>query len=404
MAQKRLLSKQKSGDLMHIPSGVKDVDACVDADSLDAYDPTYSHSILQHNFSMETKYVLSAVATRAVFQRTQNEITPHMHSTLVDWLLDATSSTIEHSALCLGVHIMDDCLNRASVPRSKFQLLGCACILLAAKLEQIKVPSIADFVSIADRCFNRENMISMEQLVLDCINFETVRPTRVFFLNRLLLVSRIDGGDKKPHDEPRGKFRREESLARMLLDVTLQNYSFNQFRMSLVAAAIMHLTHQYTRTVGEPVWSATMQYYSHYSEKELYPVVERIAAHHYSLHTSGFMSVLRKYNKPAHLHCSTSIVAVPPQQLRFDGACRGIRSIGTSDMYHSERNVGICHSGRGSAECSVSVRGVATCTPEPCHDDAERGRKSVGEHDLPAAGKDIVMDDVKFMDETKTEM
>ena len=65
-------------------------------------------------------------------------------------------------------------------------------------------------------------MISMEQLVLDCINFETVRPTRVFFLNRLLLVSRIDGGDKKPHDEPRGKFRREESLARMLLDVTLQ--------------------------------------------------------------------------------------------------------------------------------------------------------------------------------------
>lgn len=95
-------------------------------------------------------------------------------------------------------------------------------------------------------------MVSMEQEVLLQTGFDLVRPTRQLFLNRYLLASKAEllqhlGGDRGSlfkRVEGSGGWSREECFAQMMLDITLQYNSFNQYRMSEVAAAIVHFTHQ----------------------------------------------------------------------------------------------------------------------------------------------------------------
>lgn len=88
---------------------------------------------------IQSSFFQTSLKSEDEFYDIQSEITPFMHSTLVNWLIHETKSYIEPNAFCLGIHIMDDYIARVMVPVKKFQLLGCSCILLAAKLEQIVV-------------------------------------------------------------------------------------------------------------------------------------------------------------------------------------------------------------------------------------------------------------------------
>jgi hypothetical protein len=75
------------------------------------------------------------------FPSHQSQIDEIMHCTLVDWLVEMCNDRgIQSTTLCLSIHIMDEYLRReANVPTHRFQLLGCACLILAAKLEQVAV-------------------------------------------------------------------------------------------------------------------------------------------------------------------------------------------------------------------------------------------------------------------------
>lgn len=98
---------------------------------------------LQNNWSSSGDDIVypSICSNSRNFPAHQTDINAGMHSTLVDWLVDECGSYgVQASTWCLCVHIMDEYLRRvADVPTYRFQLLGCACLLLAAKLEQATV-------------------------------------------------------------------------------------------------------------------------------------------------------------------------------------------------------------------------------------------------------------------------
>ena len=73
----------------------------------------------------------------------QTEINASMHTTLVDWLVElCDKSNIQSTTLCLAIHVMDEYLRReGGVETYRFQLLGCTCLIMAAKEEQIEVCS-----------------------------------------------------------------------------------------------------------------------------------------------------------------------------------------------------------------------------------------------------------------------
>jgi hypothetical protein len=120
----------------------------------------------------------------------QHEITKTMYTILIDWLIEI--GTISDHTLCLAVHILDEYLHTSVIARSHFQLVGCTCLLIASKLEEIQFPSIDDLVVVACNCFTAEEVIAMEQKILRTLNYDIPRPTRSYFMERFLLVSRAD--------------------------------------------------------------------------------------------------------------------------------------------------------------------------------------------------------------------
>jgi Cyclin, N-terminal domain len=70
----------------------------------------------------------------------QLEVTHHMRAVLVDWLVDvAEEFSVQLRTLHLSVVLLDTVLRLIPTPRAKFQLVGCACMCLASKMEDVQV-------------------------------------------------------------------------------------------------------------------------------------------------------------------------------------------------------------------------------------------------------------------------
>lgn len=59
-------------------------------------------------------------------------------------------------------------------------------MLIASKYEEIWAPEIRDFVYISDKAYTREQIISMEKLMLNTLGFKLTLPTPYNFLARFL--------------------------------------------------------------------------------------------------------------------------------------------------------------------------------------------------------------------------
>ena len=70
------------------------------------------------------------------------------------------------------------------VSRSKLQLVGVTCMLLASKYEEMYAPEIADFVYITDNAYTKADIRRMECLVLKTLDFNLGKPLPLHFLRR----------------------------------------------------------------------------------------------------------------------------------------------------------------------------------------------------------------------------
>ena len=113
------------------------------------------------------------------------QINVRMRSILVDWLWDvAARFKLLPETMGLTIQLIDRYLHvrGASVPRAKLQLLGVVCMLIASKYEEIYFPELNDFVYITDKAYSKRQILSMETVVLNGLNFEFSLPTTVRFI------------------------------------------------------------------------------------------------------------------------------------------------------------------------------------------------------------------------------
>lgn len=63
-----------------------------------------------------------------------------MRCALLGWLSEvATEYKMQTPTYFLAVRLLDRVLMQLSIKKTKFQLLGCACLMIAGKLEEIEV-------------------------------------------------------------------------------------------------------------------------------------------------------------------------------------------------------------------------------------------------------------------------
>ena len=78
--------------------------------------------------------------TVAPFTSRQPELDDSMRCALLGWLSEvATEYKMQTPTYFLCVRLLDTVLQQQPIRQSKFQLLGCACLLIAGKLEEMEV-------------------------------------------------------------------------------------------------------------------------------------------------------------------------------------------------------------------------------------------------------------------------
>ncbi|KAJ3338967.1 hypothetical protein HDU93_008866 [Gonapodya sp. JEL0774] len=217
----------------------------------------------------------------ANYMTIQPELTWSMRTILIDWLVQVHAKFHLHpETLYLTVNLADRFCSCKAVSQTKFQLVGVAALLVAAKYEEVVVPSVNDLVYIVENGYDREEILRAERYLLSMLGFNVGAPGPLQFLRR---INRADDYDV-----------RTRTLGKYFSEAALAGEAFLSWRPSLVAAAGVWLG---KKIMGEASlmgdWTPKHVRLSGYSEADILPVAEPLLYH--LCKPERFQSVFTKY-------------------------------------------------------------------------------------------------------------
>lgn len=262
-------------------------------DAADVNDPQavteYINDIMQHLRKTEGKRSASPT-----YMSRQTDINAKMREILIDWLVEVhIKFKLQPETLYLTVNIIDRFLERRMVSRTKLQLVGCTAMLIAAKYEEIYAPEIQDFVHISDKAYNRDQILTMESIILNTLGFHMTVPTALRFGERLMKVAGCDS--------------QGQNLIKYYIELTLQDYKFLKYLPSMIAASATYLA---MKTLTGEGWNATLKEHSQYSEESLRMCVTDL--HQLVIkNPPKYKAVRKKYLRRTYLEVSGITPATP---------------------------------------------------------------------------------------------
>uniref|UniRef100_A0A0E0BZK4 Uncharacterized protein n=1 Tax=Oryza meridionalis TaxID=40149 RepID=A0A0E0BZK4_9ORYZ len=153
----------------------------------------------------------------------QKDVNPSMRAILIDWLVEvAEEYRLVPDTLYLTVNYIDRYLSGNEINRQRLQLLGVACMLIAAKYEEICAPQVEEFCYITDNTYFRDEDPALHL----------------------------------------------EFLANYVAELSLLEYNLLSYPPSLVAASAIFLAKFILQPTKHP-WNSTLAHYTQYKSSEL---------------------------------------------------------------------------------------------------------------------------------------
>lgn len=213
--------------------------------------PEYFNDIYKYLRESELKRL-----PKSNYMTKQPDISHSMRSILVDWLVEvAEEYKLQTETLYLAVAYIDRFLSYMSVQRSKLQLVGTACMFIAAKYEEIYPPDVGEFVYITDDTYNKRQVLRMEHLVLKVLGFDLSGPSTNVFLSQMSELSKTE--EKTKH------------LAMFLSELSLLHGDrFLKFSPSLMAAASLALARHSLGSSSAEVWTSELASFTGYQVED----------------------------------------------------------------------------------------------------------------------------------------
>ncbi|XP_020091672.1 cyclin-B2-2-like isoform X2 [Ananas comosus] len=173
-------------DLEEEEEEVPEIDSCDSSNPLAVVD--YVQDI--YNFYRRTED-LGCVCPN--YMSNQFDINEKMRAILIDWLIEVHYKfELMEETLFLTVNVIDRFLALQTVVRKKLQLVGVTAMLLACKYEEVSVPVVDDLVLICDRAYTRGEVLEMERLMVNTLQFNMSVPTPYVFMRRFLKAAQSD--------------------------------------------------------------------------------------------------------------------------------------------------------------------------------------------------------------------
>ncbi|PIA37583.1 hypothetical protein AQUCO_03000268v1 [Aquilegia coerulea] len=218
----------------------------------------------------------------------QKDINPSMRAILVDWLVEvAEEYRLVPDTLYLTVNYIDRYLSGNGMNRQRLQLLGVACMMIAAKYEEICAPQVEEFCYITDNTYFKEEVLQMESAVLNFLKFEMTAPTAKCFLRRFAHAA--NGNNEVPTLQL-------ECLANYVAELSLLEYSMLRYSPSLIAASAIFLA-KYILLPGNRPWNSTLAHYTQYKPSELCECVKVLHHLFCNSHSSSLPAIREKYSQ-----------------------------------------------------------------------------------------------------------
>ncbi|KAJ8450309.1 hypothetical protein Cgig2_004766 [Carnegiea gigantea] len=239
-------------------------------------------------------------------EKIQKDINASMRAILIDWLVEvAEEYRLVPDTLYLTVNYIDRYLSGNAMNRQRLQLLGVACMMIAAKYEEICAPQVEEFCYITDNTYFKDEVLEMESAVLNFLKFEMTAPTTKCFLRRFVRAAQV------MTDVPSMQL---ECLANYIAELSLLDYHMLRHAPSLTAAAAVFLA-KYVLSPSQRPWNSTLRHYTLYEPSDLHDCVK--ALHDLCLNSQGSsLPAIRekysqhKYKFVAKKYCPPSI---PPE-------------------------------------------------------------------------------------------
>ncbi|KAI8015853.1 Cyclin-A1-1 [Camellia lanceoleosa] len=221
-------------------------------------------------------------------ERIQEDINASMRAILIDWLVEvAEEYSLVPETLFLTVNYIDRYLSGNVIQRQRLQLLGVACMMIAAKYEEICAPQVEEFCYVADNtCFKKE-VLQMESSVLNYLKFEMSAPTAGFFLTRFVRAA------QGINEVPSMQFG---YLANYLTELSLLEYGMLCYAPSLIAASAIFLAKFMLNPLKRP-WTLTLMHYTLYKPSDLRDCVKAIHRLVCNIHSSSLPAIREKYSQ-----------------------------------------------------------------------------------------------------------
>jgi len=271
-----------------LPANMVDIDE-EDMEHLE-FSSVYVKDIYQYLFKIEAKN-----AAHPQYLQKHPTLRAHMRMILVEWLVSLQARfKLLQETLLMTVSILDRYMSETNmeVSRSKFQLVGVACMLVACKYEEMYLPSVSDFAYMCDGAYTAEDILRMERIVLSTLQFEFAKPLSAHFLRRF---SKAGGADSLTH-----------TMAKYFLELALYDYNLVHCNPSVIAAASLYIA---GRVTGIVEWDETVQYYSQYKPEDLTFVVGKLAELGATVETNKYLkTTYKKYAADKFQRVAKSVV------------------------------------------------------------------------------------------------
>ncbi|XP_057503926.1 G2/mitotic-specific cyclin-2-like isoform X3 [Actinidia eriantha] len=210
----------------------------------------------------------------------QFDINGRMRAILIDWLIEVHYKfELMDETLYLTINLLDRFLAVTPVVRKKLQLVGVTAMLLACKYEEVLVPVVEDLIVISSNAYSRKEVLEMEKVMVNTLQFNLSVPTPYVFLRRFLKAAQSD--------------KKLELLSFFIIELCLVEYETLKFPPSLLAASAVY-TAQCTLS-GAKRWSQTCKRHTNYSEDQLLECARMMVTLHQKAGTGKLTGVHRKY-------------------------------------------------------------------------------------------------------------
>ncbi|KAG8493709.1 hypothetical protein CXB51_011753 [Gossypium anomalum] len=257
-----------------------DDDPLVDIDNCDKTNPLAVVEYIDDLYQFYKK----AECTGCVppnYMEQQYDINQRMRGILIDWLIEVHYKfELMEETLYLTINLIDRFLAVKQIARKKLQLVGVTAMLLACKYEEVSVPVIEDLVLISDKAYSRQEVLDMEKLMINTLQFNLSVPTPYVFMRRFLKAAQSN--------------KKLELLSFFMIELCLVEYEMLKFPPSLLAAAAI-FTAQCSLS-GCKYWNKTSEWYTTYSEEQLMECSRMMVRFHQKAGTGKLTGVQRKYS------------------------------------------------------------------------------------------------------------